>query len=78
MTGYSVQRTYGIFVKGYGFLSFAKNMGKDNGKNISKNLSVKQQKTSWLYQNNHYSYAWNCLQKAVQKTTDTTDDLTGN
>ena len=53
-------------------------MGKDNGKNISKNLSVKQQKTSWLYQNNHYSYAWNCLQKAVQKTTDTTDDLTGN
>ena len=46
MTGYSVQRTYGIFVKGYGFLSFAKNMGKDNGKNISKNLSVKQQKTS--------------------------------
>ena len=30
-----------IFVKGYGFLSFAKNMGKKLGKNISKNLSSK-------------------------------------
>ena len=77
MTRYSVQRRDGIFVKGYGFLSFAKKMGKDNDKNISKNLTVKQ-KTSWLYQNNRYSYAWNCLQKAVQKTTDTTDDLTAN
>ena len=28
-----------IFVKGYGFLSFAKNMGKNIGKNISKSLS---------------------------------------
>ena len=77
MTRYSVQRRVWIFVKGYGFLSFAKKMGKDNDKNISKNLTVKQ-KTSWLYRNNRYSYAWNCLQKAVQKTTDTTDDLTAN
>ena len=30
-----------IFVKGYGFLSFTKNMGKNNGKTISKNLSGK-------------------------------------
>ena len=30
-----------IFVKGYGFLSFAKNMGKNIGKDISKNLSGK-------------------------------------
>ena len=30
-----------IFVKGYGFLSIAKNMSKNIGKNISKNLSVK-------------------------------------
>ena len=28
-----------IFVKGYGFLSFAKNMGRNIGKNISKELS---------------------------------------
>ena len=41
MMRYSVQPTDEIFVKGYGFLSFAKNMGKNIGKNISKNLSGK-------------------------------------
>ena len=30
-----------IFAKGYGFLSFAKNMSKTIGENISKNLSSK-------------------------------------
>ena len=34
----SVQPRDRIFVKGYGFLSFAKNMGKSVGKNISKSL----------------------------------------
>ena len=33
MTRYSVQPGDRIFVKGYGFLSFAKNMGKNIGKN---------------------------------------------
>ena len=33
-----------IFVKGYGFLSFAENMGKNIGKNISKSLSGKHNK----------------------------------
>ena len=37
MTRYSVQPSDQIFVKGYGFLSFAKNMSK----NISKILRVK-------------------------------------
>ena len=41
MTCYSVQSRDRIFVKGYGFLSFANNMGKNIGKNISKNLSSK-------------------------------------
>ena len=36
---YSVQPWDWIFVKAYGFLSFAKNVGKSNGKNISKILS---------------------------------------
>ena len=31
--------TQRLFVKGYRFLSFAKNMGKIIGKNIGKNLS---------------------------------------
>ena len=39
-----------IFVKGYGFISFAKNMGKNVYKNISKMVVIKfewkiQQKT---------------------------------
>ena len=38
MTCYSVQPGDWIFVKGFGFLSFAKNMGKNIGKNICKNL----------------------------------------
>ena len=36
---YSVQPRDRIFVKGYGFLPFAKNMVKKIGENISKNLS---------------------------------------
>ena len=35
---YSVQSTDRIFVKGYGFLSFAKSMGENIGKNIIKIL----------------------------------------
>ena len=38
---YSVQPRGGIFVKGYGFLSFAKNMAKNFVKNIIKNLICK-------------------------------------
>ena len=41
MTKYLAPPRDRIFVKGYGFLSFAKNMGKNIGKNISKNLSSK-------------------------------------
>ena len=37
MIRYSVQPRNGIFIKGYGFLTFVKNMGK----NISKNLRGK-------------------------------------
>ena len=41
MMRYAVKPRDRIFVKGYGFLSFAKNMGKNVSENISKNLSVK-------------------------------------
>ena len=36
MTQYSVQSRERIFVKGYGFLSFAKNIGKNICKKIKK------------------------------------------
>ena len=39
MLWYSAQSRAWIFVKGYEFLSFAKNMGRIFDKNISKNLS---------------------------------------
>ena len=41
MTRYSVKPRDRIFVKGYGFFSFAKNMVKYIGKNINKSLSGK-------------------------------------
>ena len=41
MMRYSIQPRDRIFLKGYRFLSFAKNMVKNIGKNISKNLSGK-------------------------------------
>ena len=37
MTRYSVQPRDRVFVKGYKFLPFAKNMGRNICKNISKN-----------------------------------------
>ena len=41
MTRYSVQPRDQIFVKGYGFFSFARSMGRNIGKNISKHLNRK-------------------------------------
>ena len=41
MMRYSVKPRDQIFVKGYGFLSFAKNIGKSIGKNKNKNFSGK-------------------------------------
>ena len=41
MTRYSVQPRDRIFVKGYGFFSFAKNMGKNTGKNLNYKYSQK-------------------------------------
>ena len=41
MSRYSVRPRDRIFVKGYGFSSFAKNMGRNIGKTIIKNLSSK-------------------------------------
>ena len=46
MTRYSILPIDWIFVKSYGFLSFAKNIGSGVGTNISEHLSSKSQ-TSW-------------------------------
>ena len=39
MRCYLIEPRYWIFVKGFDFLSFAKNKGKDIGKNIIKRLN---------------------------------------
>ena len=41
MMRYSVQPRGRIFLKGYRFLSFARNTGKNVGENMSKKLSSK-------------------------------------
>ena len=43
------QPTDRIFVKSYGFLSFAKIMGKKIGKNISKNLNGNHSRNFWSW-----------------------------
>ena len=45
MTCYSAQPRDQIFVKGYKFLSFAKNMGRNISKNVSKNQNVQSERS---------------------------------
>ena len=63
MTRYPVQPRDQIFVTGYGFLSFTKNMGENIGKNISKNLSSK-------YSSGMLSMRQKLLDHAKESTTD--------
>ena len=52
MPRYSVQPRDQIFVKGYRFLSFAKNMGKNIGKNVSRGLNSKYSQKLLIMPNN--------------------------
>ena len=79
MMRYSVQARDRIFVKGYGFLSYAKNMGKNIGENIRKSLR------GWYSQkilNDAKESATDVLKttskRMIQKTPQTTGDLIGN
>ena len=62
MICYSVQLRDRIFVKGYGFLSFAENMGKKIGENISKNLSYKYSQKQFIMLNNLQQMSLKLLQ----------------
>ena len=60
-----------IYVKGYGFSSFAKNMGK----NLSNKYGIK------LFDSAKKSTAYaikTASKRAIQKTAEATGDLTGN
>ena len=76
---YSAQPRDRIFVKGYGFFSFAKNMGKNIGKNISKNLSVKDDQKLLDHAKKSATDAFKTASKqAIQKTREATGDFIGN
>ena len=68
---YSVQPKDQIYVKGYGFLSFAKNIGKNLSNKYGQKLvdSAKKSATDAL------KYA---SKRAIKKTAEATGDLEGN
>ena len=73
---YSVQPRNKIFVKGYGFLSFATNMGKNIGKNIS-NCKYSQKLLDYTKQSTTDALKTSS-KTAIQKTAEATGDLTRN
>ena len=76
---HSVKPRDRIFVKGYGFLSFAKNMGKNVGKNISKILSDKSRQKFLDPNKQSATDALRTVSKrTIQKTAEGNDDLIDN
>ena len=70
MTRYSVQPRDWIYVKGYWFLSFAKNVAKNIDKNISKNISSQYSKKRLDHAKQSATDALKTASKrAIQKTT---------
>ena len=86
MMRYSVQHRYGIFVKGWTFLSFAKNNCKNVGTNIIKNLSGKYIPVMLAARQNFLIvlkvYETDALKtsskRLIQKTAEATGDFIGN
>ena len=75
---YSVTPRNGIFVKDCGFLSFAKNMGKNIGKITSRNLSGKYSQKLLDHVKQPATDPFKTASKrAIQKTEEATDDLIG-
>ena len=68
---YSIEPKDRIYVKGYGFLSFAKNIGKNLSNKYSQKLidTAKKSTTDALK---------TASKRAIQKTAKATGDLTGN
>ena len=68
---YSIESRDRIYVKGYGFLSFAKNMGKSLSNKYSQKLldSAKKSTTDAIKTDS---------KRVIQKTAEATGDLIGN
>ena len=79
MMRYSLQPRDRTFVKGYGYLTFAKNMGKNIGKHLSKNLSGKYSQNLLDLVNKSAADALRTsLKRVIQKTAEATGDLSDN
>ena len=79
MMQYSVQPRDQIFVKGYGFFFFAKNISRNIGENISKNLGGKySQKRLYHAKKSATDKHKTSSKKVIQKTPEETGDLNGN
>ena len=86
MTRYSVQPKDRILVKGYGFLSFPKSMGKNFGKKISKNVIGKYGPGMLVMRQKLLDHAKKSATDAIktfskrfiQKKAEKTGDLIGN
>ena len=79
MTRYSVQLRDRIFVKGFRFLSFARNLRKNTSKNVSKNLSSKYSQKLYDHAKQSARDALKtALKRVIQKAAETTGDLIGN
>ena len=78
MIRYSIEPRKCILVKGYGFLLFAKIMGKSICKGVGKSLSCKYSQNM----NHAKQYATDAFKatskKVIQQTLEATDDLIGN
>ena len=79
MNRYLIDPKGEIFVKGYGFLYFAKNMRKNIGKNMSKSLSSKYSQKLLDHAKQTATDALKATSKTVvQKTAESAGDLIGN
>ena len=75
---YSIEPRDRIYVKGYGFLSFAKNMGRHTNK-VAKSLSNKySQKLLDSAKKSTTDAIKTASKRAIQKTAEATGDLIGN
>ena len=63
MIRYSLQPRDSIFVEGYGFLFFARNMGKNIARNISENVSINTIRKFLVILNNLLQMQLKLLQK---------------
>ena len=76
---YSVKPRDRIFVEGYGFLSFSRNMDRNIGKNISKNESIEYSQKLLDHAKQPATDAIKTASKrAIQKTAEASEDLIGN